>query len=617
MDIVRRLLRESILFRHCSDDEIEQLYRVAYLASVKKGQSFDLKNTNSFSIVVHGLFELEGVGGSNSFHCSTGSFLGAVPLTGSVQRGIVKAMVDSTLLVIGEEEIYRFFLLSFKGLRGYIRAVRRAGFETSPSADAIMSGEKTKVVTVFSPARGSGKSYFSALLGTLLDGHGKTVILDVSFSGESLFSAFGKKITSPLSQKSENQSSFENLFLDRIERIDDNLHLLNVAFGSKVKVDPEIISPILFSLSKTYRYIICDLSDDDTDLRNEVFDCSDIIFTLAKSGKEQEAAYDIFDNIINDGQRVIYVHNEHTMGKVNNLTGSMLLDSVSNSGEGMLYQKFKELADRGQYKNFLDLLIKKQSALVLESNMLEAVFFFGILNSLDDSDKHFDLIYTSSFSYIITALFMASGDKREFRKNVLSFFKQEKINSFLDITFPEKFVFKNNAISRFAADIAGKNRLEMFSTVPMAMLANSENGLRRIFSTGMLKDCLDASFLMYPVFEAKKIGNAEFSSGYPANRVRVEDLYRADVDYIDFISINNKDRLCLDSSRALLFYRKYIEFIEDDRFDQKESEAADSSFTLEINESDFSLEQLLEKSEEAASGIIKNIHNFQSEASGE
>ena len=610
MDIVRKLLRESILFRHCSDDEIEQLYRVAYLVSVKKGQAFDLRNTNSFSIVVHGLFEMQGAGGSNSVHCSTGSFFGTVPLTGNPQRGLIKAMVDSTLLFISEEEIYKFFLLSFKGLRGYIRAVRRAGFETSSSADAIMSGEQTKVATVFSPIRGSGKSYFSALLGTMLSLDSKTIILDLSYEGESIFSIFGKKITSPLSQKSENQSSLESLFLDRVQAVDENLHLLNISFGSKVTADPSIISPVLFSLSKKYRYIVCDCSDDDMGLRNQVFDCSDIIFTLAKTGKDQEAAYEIFDNVINDGQRVLYVHNEHTMGTVHNLTGSMLLESVP-PGEEMLYQNLKRVASQERFKNFADLITKKRSALVLESNMLEAVFFYGILKSLDEADKHFDLIYTSSFSYIISALYMVSGNHNEFRKNIMSFFRQDKINGLLDITFPEKFVFKNNAVSRIAADLGGKSRLEMFDTVPMAMLANSENGLRRIFSTGKLTDCIEASFLMYPVFESKKIGNAEFSSGYPAHRVRVEDLFRTDVDFIDFVSINNMDRLSLDGNRTLQFYRKYIEFIEDDRFDQKESEAADSSFTLEMNESTFNLENLLEQSESSAADIIKSLHNFQ------
>ena len=135
MDIVRKLLRDIPLFRHCSDDEIGHLQKIARLASVKKGQKFDLKKTTSLNVVVYGLFEIETFAGSDVVHCAAGSFFGAIPLTGNRQRGTVRAMVDSSLLIMNEEDIYRFFLLSFKGLRGYQRAIRRAGFDISSAGE--------------------------------------------------------------------------------------------------------------------------------------------------------------------------------------------------------------------------------------------------------------------------------------------------------------------------------------------------------------------------------------------------------------------------------------------------------------------------------------------------
>jgi hypothetical protein len=203
---------------------------------------------------------------------------------------------------------------------------------------------------------------------------------------------------------------------------------------------------------------------------------------------------------------------------------------------------------------------------------------------------------------------MTSADSTEFRKNTAAFFREDKLNGLLDITFPDKFIFKNSAISRAAADIAGKNRLEMFSTVPMVMLTNSVSGLRRTFSTGLLKDYIEASFLLYPLFESKKIAGSEFCSGYPQNRVRAEDLFRTDIDSISFVSVNNQNNLRIHGNRVLSFYRKYIEFIEEDRYDEKKSDASDFSFSLDVNEDVFKLDKLLDESEKAASEIVKGIY---------
>ena len=445
-------------------------------------------------------------------------------------------------------------------------------------------------------------------MGTALSGKGeKTLILDLSYQGQSVYDLFGMKITSPISQKQQDSSSFEQMLPERIVKIDDNLHLFNISFGSKVKVAPEIISPILFFLSKEYRYIICDCSDVDVDLRDSVFGSSDIIFSLTESGRKQEKAFRVFDRSLNDGQRVYYVHNEYTMGSVKNVTGSLLLEEVPAVKNEPVYPRLMEFCGRDGFRIFEDIVTSGKKALVLESNMLESVLFYGILKSLDEAGKTYDVIYTSSFSFIVTALYMTSNGPAEFRKNMQSFFTAEKLNSFLDITFPEKYVFKNSSIARVASDFAGRSRLEMFRTVPMPLLAGSEGGSRRIFSTGSLKECMEASFSLYPLFESGTVGGSEYCSGYPLYRVRAEDLFRTDVDSISYVSVNNHDRLRIKSDRVLSFYRKYIEFIEEERYDEKKSNAADNSFVIELNESSFKLDRLLEQSEKMAVEIVKNI----------
>jgi predicted acylesterase/phospholipase RssA len=608
MDIIKKLLREIPLFRHLSDEEVSRLKQMARLANVRKGQIFDLKKTASFNIVISGFFEMGSPGGADVIHCAPGSFFGAVPFTGNRQHGTVRAVADSSILVLGEEDMNRFFLLSFKGLRGYLRALNRFGFGISDTG-RIFSGEKSRVLTVFSPGMGTGKSFLSALLGTALAQreNQKTIILDLSYKGESVFSLFNEKITLPISQKEQDFSSFEQMLNERIARVDETLHLFNIASGSKLRVDPDIISPILFFLSREYRYIICDCSSMDPDLRDRVFDCSDVIFSIMEGGKREENSHRLFDSVLNDGQRVYYVHNEHLAGSAKSLTGALPLQDIPLDRSGNIHTQLQSFADMGACQAFEDAVVSRRHALVLESNTLESVLYYGILKSLDDMAGSFDFIYTSSFSYIMTALYMTSEGAGSFRKSVLSFFSEEKLNSFLDITFPDRFIFRNNAISRIASDLAGKNRIEMFRTVPMTMLAESATGTRRIFSTGALKDLVEASFLLYPLFDSKRMGRGGYSSGYPFNRIRTEDVFRTDADIISLVSVNNAGNLEFMGDRVLGFYRNYLRFVESNSIAERNSGAADRSFVIEADENIFKLDQLLDQSEKIALGVMENM----------
>ena len=74
--------------------------------------------------------------------------------------------------------------------------------------------------------------------------------------------------------------------------MDDGLDLVNVAFGSKVKVNPDILSPLLFMLSKEYRYIVIDCGDDDPGLRDRVIGLSDRIFTMVKNKRDIRSLYE-------------------------------------------------------------------------------------------------------------------------------------------------------------------------------------------------------------------------------------------------------------------------------------------------------------------------------------
>ncbi|HQA53569.1 MAG TPA: hypothetical protein PK419_12030, partial [Spirochaetota bacterium] len=61
-----------------------------------------------------------------------------------------------------------------------------------------------KVIAVCGGAE-SGKTAVASNLARVLSGKGKTVILDLSYSGSSVFDVFNAKIMPPFSQKEENE----------------------------------------------------------------------------------------------------------------------------------------------------------------------------------------------------------------------------------------------------------------------------------------------------------------------------------------------------------------------------------------------------------------------------
>jgi len=605
MDANNKILHNIPLFRHCSDDEISYLMKIGRVSDMKRGQLFDLKKVSSLNIVINGVFEIEAPSKGDVVYFAPGSFFGNIPFSNNRNRGMVRAVIDSKLLIFSEEDIYRFFLVSYKGLRGYIKSLDRIGLDISDVGEKYF-GENSRVSTVYSPYSGSGKSFFASLLGLTMSSSGRTIVLDLSYSGNSIFNYFERKITSPLSQKQDSSPGVEKMIHDRIERISDSLDILNISFGAKVKVDPGILSPILFFLSKEYRHIIIDLSDYDRDLRDRTFDLSDNIFTLIRKKKEMETVYESFDRSLNDGQRVYYIANEHFAGDVRNFRGGLILDRFEPAEEGREFSRLEMLNEKNALGQFLKLITEKKRALVLESNILESILYSGFFKKMNESGIKYDIIYSSSFSYIMAVFYMLSSDEAGYKKRVASFFSEDRINSYLDVTFPEEHVFKGNSVHKMASELAGDSRIEMLENIPIAMLSDSDSGLKRLFSTGYLKDMVTSSFLINPIFESHSICDSSFNSGYPFHKVRVEDLFRTDTDEIINLSVNNRQRLHFREGRVLKFYKKYIDFLEDKQYDEKISSNAHRNIVIDVNEKDFKIDKLMRISEEKSEELIKN-----------
>ncbi|OHD63588.1 MAG: hypothetical protein A2176_06190 [Spirochaetes bacterium RBG_13_51_14] len=606
MNVTGNILASIPLFSHCLDEEIRQLQKIGKLASVKKGHQFDLKKVNSLNVVVNGIFEIESMGKTDVVYCAPGSFFGAVPFTENRQTGKVRALVDSMLLLFSAEDLFRFFLMSYKCLRGYLKITGRMGFDVSEIGRKYFGGT-TRIITIYSPFPQSGKSFLAALVGVSLKGGGKTIILDMSYAGNSVFNFFEIKVTAPLSHRTEESPAFEQIILDRIEHVTENLDLVNVTFGSKVKINADIISPLLFMLSKEYRYIVIDCGDDDAGLRNRMFGLSDRIFTVIKNRRDTRLLFDIFDAHVEEGQRVYYMLNEYYAGDVKDFSGGLVLPKFDAPADGER-ERLLRLAGGDALSPVVSLVTKKRSALVFETNLLQAVWYGGFLNSLHKAGKTFDLLYSSSYGYIVISLYLLSNGRNEFRKRMNQFFSPDRLNKLLDITFPTEHVFKNNDVSKLADEICGQSRLEMFSDLPVAMVGQNGTAGRRLFSTGYLRDMVAASFCLYPIFEEVSVLGGSCNSGYPGFRVRIEDLFRIDVDETVFVSVSGGMKMNYRDTKLISFFTRYLDVIEGQAVYEKKSDLADVNIVLEVSEKDIRIDRILDSSQEMSEKLLKRLN---------
>jgi len=605
MDVIGTILPRIPLFRHCLEDELRRLRAIGKLAEVKKGHRFDLKKINSLNVVVNGIFEIESTGNTDVVYLAPGSFFGTIPFTETRQAGRIRALVDSSILMFAAEDMFRFLLMSYRCLRGYLKIIDRMGFDVSDVGKEYFGGT-TRIITAYSSLPGAGKSLLASLMGVSLKGAGKTVILDLSYAGNSVFNFFEKKITAPLSHRAEDGPSFEEIIRGRIEPVDEGLDLVNVAFGSKVKVNPDILSPLLFMLSKEYRFIVIDCGDDDPGLRDRVIGLSDRVFTLVKNRKDIRSLHEVFDRSAREGQRVYYVLNEYHAGDIRDFPGGLTLPKFDPPSSGE-YERLRRCAGGDALAPLVSLVTKKNRALVLETGLLNALYFSGLFGAMQGSGTTFDLLYASSYAYIVAALSLVSGSGGEFRKRMDHFFSEDRMSRLLDVTFPTDHVFKNDSVVKLAGEMCGSARIETFRELPVAMLGQGGTSGRRIFSTGYLRDMLAAAFCLYPVFEEVPILEERYNAGYPGFSVRVEDLFRIDVDETIYISVRNAMKPAYRDGKLMSFYTRYLDFIGEQATDSAPGDCADETIVLEVSEKDVRPGWIIEHSREISDKLVKKI----------
>jgi len=308
--------------------------------------------------------------------------------------------------------------------------------------------------------------------------------------------------------------SVEKMIHEKIEKVNDTLDLMNISFGSTVKVDPGILSPIFFILSKEYRYIVLDLSDHDRDLRNKAFELSDIIFTFVTGTRNPGQVYEMFDSNLKEGQKVYYAVNEYYTGSIRGFDGGLILEKLNIDMDRGYYSSLLALKDNEAISNY------KQAITQIERGSIESIDVGKI------GDKYFFGVAGFALDAIIGAKFDTfnyRGPLPYFYLGLQEFFKYHYEE--FELSFDDQKIIANPLILTIA------NTSQYGNNARIAPQANYKDGMLDICIIDKLK-FFDASFRLNYLFNGKIQSLSAYRS-FRTNKLHIKRENNAGYYHLD------------------------------------------------------------------------------------
>ncbi len=599
------IIKSVPFFNHLTSGELDFLEKNGSRVLIGTGKSVDLKKTNSMCLILSGMFEIEAPGNTDIVYLSRGSFFGNIPFCNYRRRGVVKALVDSNVILLPEDILLKLFLSSYKSLRGYMRILNKTGLGLTESGKEYFN-TRSAVIACVSTETGSGKTIAASALGLRLSGKRKTLILDMSYDGKSLLEYFGKENTAPLSEKQHGSKSPEMQIHERIVEISDGLHVLNVANGSRVRVDSQIFNIVLFLLSREYPVVIADVSSQDLDLKNHVIEKSDYVLNFIPGNSKQkkgDAVPDI-DTVLSEGQRVFNIRNEFHGRGTSVFVGGYTLERCDDYTREPGFQSLSAFAGTQFFSDMEVFVSSKKRSLILESSQIGSASYCGMLHSLADADLEIDWIYSSAYSYILVAM-MLLVDRSGLKEAYEDFFSADFAGRIMNISFPDEHLYGMSRFLKYAGNIAGNKRIEMFRSLAMCKVAG-ESQVEKVFSSGGFKELMSASFSCSPFFPGVKIGNDVFSSGFPESYVLPLECCRNLSDEIISVELGNRNEFEITDKKYPQLFRK-IMAKNSLLFRKEDNLYCDMKFILEVSEKEFRFDRIFSSTKKTAEVILSKL----------
>ena len=486
----QKIISSNPFFSSLLFEESLMLSEKSQVHYLSKGDSLDLLGEKSVYFLDSGIMEsvsTAGKGESNFFN--PGSFFGALPFSDVTPRGELRALSDVKLISLNNEDCINLFSISHKAMRGYIKAVKLLNYPLVRPAEKF-SSVSAKVIAVCGSAK-SGKTLIASALARNLAEKGKTVILDLSYNGSSVFDNFNVKIMPPFSQKEQNEKQKS---LSAVTAA-DNLDLLNVSHGSMVKCDSSLISPILFSFSFSYNYIIMDISEYDEQLRNEAVKKSDYVIDILSEKRNLPVT-------VSDAQFVIPIRTGNTI--VNN--PQVFTVEYSEHAD------ISSISQADGIKKIIEIILKKRKALYLAPRSAQSIGYIPLLSSFYDCDPGFDAVFSTFFPYVLAGLFAVSAKRDQFVKSAMKLLNPSVLNSVFDINFPGRYLSSSKKIVKYMRDLFGESRIEQNKCLCVSHSFSELNNTEYFISSGELYLEASSSISIPPLFEG--IGENKYCTSF-------------------------------------------------------------------------------------------------------
>ncbi len=591
-------IRSVPFLGHLSSEEILYLEQHGDVLRFGSNQSVDLKSMKSLCIVVSGMFEIESPGNADIVYLSRGSSFGAIPFCDYKRRGRVRALVDSEIIMLREEVLFRLFLKSYRAMRGFVRILDRSGFPLSSTGKSYLAS-KSKVVACVSDEAGAGKSLGTSLLGLKFSQSERTIILDTAYEGKSIFQFFEKDQPLPISQRPEDLEVGEKFIRDRIVEVDDNLSILNICHDSLVAVDPEI-----FNISRDYSIVLVDVTSRDRVMREHVLNRSDYVINFIKKDfRVNQSSF--LDRELSEGQRVLNIRNDFFVKSSAAFSGGYILEANRDYSNLSSFDNLKIFSQGSFCSDVEKIMLSPKRAFVFESAQHESIFYTGFLSLLAESGIEFDWLYSSSYSFILIAL-MLLLETKDLKNEFSRFFSTNFVRKMVRASFPDKYLYGISKFTKYAREISGGKRVEMFRSIGMCKLC--DNGYEKIFSSGDFSVLMSASFSLAPLFQSVNIGGRSFASGYPASQALPLECFRTIADEIISLELGNRRDLVIEGINYPEIFKNVLSQ-NNLVFHKKDNLYSDRKFILEVSEKEFNFDRIFFSSQKSSEVILVNINS--------
>jgi hypothetical protein len=543
------LIARLPFFGHLTEEELSDISTLFSEVRIRAGEKLDLKKDSRLYLLSDGLIQSEGaLSRAESSYFASGSFFGSIPFVQESPRGIFRALTNSSLNSIALEDMDRFLVSRFPALRGYLSIMKRGGGIPNEIAGNI-SDRQSSVITVCSSERNSGRTVSAVAIARILAKKNEVILLDLSSEGKSIFDYMSLKLTPPVSQKKlgDGRESYIN---ERIIKKDERLSILNVSFGSKVKMDHAILSPLLCTLAARFDYIVVDLGNEDYLIEKECCALSDIIVSVHKTKKNADKARAHYDLLTKSGQICHYLCFERRALVASRSSGRLWFSPPPGSLED--YSSISEWSEVAALDTFVGAVSRKKGLLFLGNTGYSSLGYASLVSSLSEEMRGSLTIYASSFAFLLFGLYAQNSDR--YKKILHSSFSERSLLSLIDVAYPRDFLLSDRALRSFVSLFGKTMRIE--DVTPQIVTAvKGTDGRIMVKSSGDFRDIAGGLLSEYPLSEPYRIRGGRISM--PETDINPAFFFRHPYSFLSGAYLNPHSPIFPRGKQNVIFHAGY------------------------------------------------------------